>query len=68
MSGKILQTFQGMPLHPIDALGNIEDLLSAVEVCFFADDNQTNCIGTMLLELARKYTSAAHEAAKEQIK
>ncbi|WP_375600946.1 hypothetical protein ACAF59_08925 [Klebsiella aerogenes] len=63
-----MKTFQGMPLNPIDALGNIEDLLSAVEVCFFADDNQTNCIGTMLLELAHKYTAAAHTAAKEQMK
>lgn len=63
-----MKTFQGMPLHPIDALGNINDLLSAVEVCSSADDNQTNCIGTMLLELAHKYASAAHTAAKEQMK
>lgn len=60
--------FQGMPLNPIDALGNIEDLLSAVEVCFFSDNNDTRGIGTELLELARKYTSAAYEAAKEQMK
>lgn len=63
-----MKTFQGMPLNQIDVLGNIEDLLSAVEVCFYSDDKDTKCIGTELLELAHKYTSAAREAAKEQMK
>ena len=57
-------TFQGLPLSATAALENIQDLLSATEVCFSSDDNQTNAIGLMVLELARKYSTAAYIASK----
>lgn len=59
MNTSMIATFQGLPLNATDALKNINDLLSAAEVCFSSEDNQMNIIGLMVLERARKYSVAA---------
>lgn len=51
--------FSKMSMNPIDALGNIEELLAAAEVCFCTGDKVVQSVGTELIELARKYANEA---------
>jgi hypothetical protein len=51
--------FHGMDMTPLGALGNIDDLLAASEVCLCSNSKKVNSIAFELIELARLYAKAS---------
>jgi hypothetical protein len=60
-----MKTFKGLPLNPVEAFANIEILLAATEIMFSADNASLNRIGTMILNAAHEYCSAARDFTPE---
>lgn len=64
MSTKSENLFHGMDLTPLGALGNIDDLLAASEVCLCSGNKKVNSIAFELIDFARQYCNEVREENK----